>query len=206
MQKYITKRIDSNKLLHQNIIRPLSLLGAHALATTTGGRPSGGRPRFLPVPPPPPVPAPPAAPAPTPFVAFFFFGVCACGCGSPVGVVVATIAEADAAADTPNGFSKPALLNTGVAGCITPATTPDMIPTDTPATVVPAVIVPVAGPATTPAAPSFGLVFFFDPPAAAAAMAALLGRITCPSGPSFAWAGFCGSSRSESSPARRCSK
>jgi hypothetical protein len=35
------------------------------------------------------------------------------------------------------------------------------------------------------AAPSFGLVFFFDPPAAAA-MAALLGRITCPSGPSFA--------------------
>ena len=178
MQNYVTERIDSNKLLHQNIIRPLSLLPrAHALATTTGGRPSGGRPRFLPVPPPPPVPAP--------VVAFFFFGVCACGCASPVGIVVATIAEADGATDTPNGLSKPALLNTGVAGCITPATTPDMTPTDTPARVVPAVIAPVAGPATTPAAaPSFSLVFFFDPPAAA--MAALLGRITCPSGPSFA--------------------
>jgi hypothetical protein len=132
---------------------------------------------------------------PAPVVAFFFFGVCACGCGSPVGIEVATIPEADGATDTPNGLSKPALPNTGVAGCITLATTPDMTPTDTPATIVPAVTAPVAGLATTPAAaamlaaavaaPSFGLVFFFDPPAAAA-MAALLGRITCPSGPSFA--------------------
>jgi len=36
------------------------------------------------------------------------------------------------------------------------------------------------------AAPSFGLVSFFDPPPAAAAMGALLGWITCPSGLSFA--------------------
>jgi hypothetical protein len=94
-------------------------------------------------------------------------------------------------ADPPSGLSKPALLNTGVTGWVTPATTPDMTPTDAPATVVPAITALVEGPATIPganpaAALSFGLAFFFEPPPDAAAMAALLGRITCPSGPSFA--------------------
>jgi hypothetical protein len=120
--KLYNKRIDSNKLLHQNIIRPFSLLRPSSSRTRRdeGGRPSSGRPRFL-----------PGRTASARPVAAFFFSVCACGCGSPVGIVVVAIAKADSATDTPNGLSKLALLNTGVAGCITPVTTPDMTPTDT---------------------------------------------------------------------------
>jgi len=165
---------------------------AHALATRTGGRPSGGRPCFLPVPPPPPVPAPPAAPAPAPVVAFFFFGVCACGL---------RLSSRDCSCRRSHRYDQfPPSTGSANRRCSTRVSLvashlpliPTMTPTDTPATVVPAVTAPVAGPATPPptaavlaaaAAPSFGLVF--DPPAAVAAMAALLGRIAYPSGSSF---------------------
>ena len=177
----------------------------HALATTTGGRPSGGRPRFLPVPP-PPAPAPAAPPPTLAPAAFFFFGVCACGCDSAAGIGVAAPAPPDTTSDTDGVCG----LRTGVAGGTTPAAAPVTIPVVVaiPATLVPmvATVAPLTPGAAVAAAASFGLDFFFEP-AAAAAMAALLGRITCPSGPSFACAGFGESSGSESSTAlvRRCS-
>jgi hypothetical protein len=198
---------------------PPSQAPPHALAKTTGGRPSGGRPRFLFVLPPlgpPPVPTPvPPAPVPAPGAAFFFFGVCGCGWGSPAGTTTGAVVGTEGITDAPSWLSTLGLFKTGVVGWTPPATTPVMTPTVTPGAVeaaVTAVAVLTVGAGAVAAteaaatAVSFGLAFFFEPPAAA--MAALLGRITWPRGPSFACAGFGGSSGSVSCPAlaRRCSK
>jgi hypothetical protein len=109
-----------------------------------------------------------------------------------MGVAAAAVAGTTIDTDAESGLSM------GVAGDITPPgppATPIAIPV---ANAVPATVVPTVATAAAPtpdvevaatAVASFGLDFFFDP-AAAAAMAALLGRITCPSGPSFACAGL----------------
>src|SRR6266404_3452128 len=157
----------------------------HALATTIGGRPSGGRPRFLPPPPAEPgAPPPPALegpPAPAPF----FFGVCCCS-GAGDGVAIPPESTTDAAdADNICG------LSTGVAGGTMPIDPGTIAPPATTAAAVTATGAIPTGPpvnvttvegftavaAAVAAVGSFGLAFFFEPDVAAA-IAALLGRIT----------------------------
>jgi hypothetical protein len=148
----------------------------HALATTIGGKLSGGRARFLPEPPPaaPPLAAAavPPTPAPAPGVCEpFFFGV------------------------SSSGVAGIAIPNTTVEGGICGLSTGGVIiNTGAGATGATASAAARTGGGTTTAG-SFGFAFFFEPEAAAA-IAALVGRITCPSGPSFVCAGFGGSSGS----------
>ena len=204
--------MDRNKLPHKNenkISSPSPLHASdHALATTIGGKPSGGRPRFLPVPPPAEPGAPLAAGAAPPALAPgapFFFGVCCCsGAGAIVGIAMPVMCGADRTtdADTGAGVDASCGLSTGVvAGWTTPPPPPidpggaPITTGDDPAACALPASAPVRARCTAAAAAvgSFGLAFFFEPDAAAA-IAALVGRITCPSGPSFVWVGFGGSS------------
>ena len=161
---------------------PSSIEENHALATTIGGKPSGGLPRFLPVPPPPP--PPPALPLPLPLplpgaplttgVADFFFGVSGCCCCCCSMTPTPTPIPADCAIvginTTGTGTCNRGLVVVSVTGITTG--------------------VPVS-------AFGFGAAaadFFLDPPDAAAAIAALVGRTGCPKGPSLDCAGFGASS------------